>query len=1269
MNFRILGPIEVLTEQGGSLTLGKRLERALLAILLLRAREVCTTDQLIEALWPDGAPARPDASLHSIVARLRRSLEPDRGAGEPSGRLIRRSPGYVLLAEDHEIDARRFEQQAHEGHRLLRSGSFAAGRECLTAALQEWNGPALAEFAYDPFADREAARLEELRLAATEDELGARLALGEQRLVPELEQAVASFPFRENFWAYLLLALYRDGRQTDALRRAGELRHILSEVGLDPSPRLFHLEAAILEHDPLLDTSPEFVIGSVDVPPHVGSAAERPATPAEPALPRWWSRSEQFIGRDRELGRLAQVWDATCEGDVQAVAIVGEAGIGKSSLTVEAAQAALAGDGTVLVGRCAAMQNLPYAPFVEALGKLVASLDDVRLAALGEQAGRLALIFPASQERLGAAPKPSGSGDVDQYLLFEAVAELFAQQAEHAPILLVVDDLQWADDATLHMLDHLLHADQVGRLLVVATIREADLAARPTLRSVLDQWLREHLAAEVRLGGLEPVELAKLIDPDKGEASSELVSAIHRATGGNPFFAVEALRAVGDEVTALSDGAALPQSVQALVRTRLEHVSASCRGVLEVAALLEQRIDVDLLAQVFDEPTAIHGCLDEAVRAGLLLERSGALAFRHDLVRASLYTTLGPAERALRHRQIANALLERASDPAQLAAELAYHFVAAAAADGDATDAVRYTLLAGREAIKRLAYDSAVSTFEAGIATLAAGPVPPTDELDLRLAAAEARRLNGDADQSIEHAADALDLVVNHGDLASWRQVAFAFVHSDLAPGVDAVAVARGLRRIEDAMRAIPGVSAEDVALVHLAQASVAHHVGQVDQAIARMTESLAELAAGAEPRYLVAALDLALGIEGERRPMAERAALVSKMLDAVEQDSEIDTETRLLAYSAARWTALNTGQVEEALRFDELLAVEAEDLAMPRYLAGAAQRRAMLALVRGRHAEAETYAAEALVHRPDDEFFEGYAGQLAVIRLEQGRAHELVPALEDQGPDPHPTWVAGGALVLAEVGDIEAAQGVLDGLLEELPTIERDITWLGTLALMSHVVDLVRDPDGAKQLIVELRDHASRVALGVRGAVCFGPVHLSLGELYGVLGDLEAVERHLHEADRVIDALGAASLQVRRELLHAEVLTHQAPERHDEALAHARRAVSIMEHLRFGGGLAAARDVAADPAQLGPQVGDGPAWNGKETRPPPRLLPANPTLRAGRGVWFPHNLVVTIDAEDPGPAPTPSATSVIMIPRPCRFLVPRLPDRDLGPVAGALRR
>ncbi len=1012
--------------------------------------------------------------------------------------------------------------------------------------------------------------LEELRLAATEDELGARLALGDQRLVPELEQAVTSFPLRENFWAYLLLALYRGGRQTDALRRADELRHTLSEVGLDPSPRLVRLQSAILEHDPTLDASAEFVLGSVEASPVVVGANGRPVPRSEPPLPRWWSRSERFVGREPELGHLARAWEATCDGDVQAVAIVGEAGIGKSSLVAEAAQASLAGGGTVLVGRCSATQNLPYAPFVEALGRLVSTLDDAHLAALGDRSGRLSLIFPSSQDRLGAAPKPSDSGDVDQYRLFEAVAELIAQQAEDTPTLLVIDDLQWADDATLYMLDHLLHADQVGRLLVVTTIRDVDLAARPALRRMLDQWLREHVAIELPLRGLDLAELASLIDPDDRDASTEIVSVLYRASGGNPFFAVEALRSVGDDVAALADGDALPQTVQALVRTRLDRLSGSCRQVLEVAALLEQRIDVELLAQLFDASAGIGGCLDEAVGAGLLVESSGALVFRHDLVHASLYATLGPVARASRHRQLANALLERASDPAPLAAELAHHYVAAAA-DGDATDAARFTLLAGREAIKRLAYDSAVSSFEAGIATLAAaGPVPPIDELNLRLAAAEARRLNGDADRSIEHAADALDLVVSHGDLVSWRQVAFAFVHSDLAPSVDAVAVARGLRRIEAAMQATPEVSAEDVALVHLAQASVAHHVGQVDQALAWMTESLAELAGGAEPRYLVAALDLALGIEGERRPISERAALVSKMLDAVEQDPDTGTETRLLAYSAARWTALNTGQVEEALRFDELLAVQAADLAMPRYLAGAAQRRAMLALVRGRHAEAETYAAEALVHRSDDEFFEGYAGQLAVIRLEQGRAHELVPAVGDQGPDPHPTWVSGGALVLAEVGDIEAAQVVLDGLLDELPTLERDATWLGTLALLAHVVDLLRDPDAAKQLIVELRDHASRVALGAHGAVCFGPVHLSLGELYGVLGEVEAVDRHLQEADRVIDALGAASLQVRRELVHAEVLMDHAPERHDEALAHARRAVSIMEHLRFGGGLAA---------------------------------------------------------------------------------------------------
>jgi DNA-binding SARP family transcriptional activator len=246
MEFRILGPLEV-WDGSREVSLGGPKPRALLAGLLLHPNEIVPADQLIDEFWGEDSPERAAAALRVNVSRLRKAL--------PQDVLTTRSPGYVIRVGPDELDLHRFERLVDEGRSLLARGLAADASGRLRDALSLWRGPALADFAYESFAQAAIARLEEIRLAAVELRIDADLALGRHdELVGELEALVAEHPLRERLRRYLMTALYRSGRQAEALDAYQNARRALvDELGIEPSPALQELEKAILRQDPSLD--------------------------------------------------------------------------------------------------------------------------------------------------------------------------------------------------------------------------------------------------------------------------------------------------------------------------------------------------------------------------------------------------------------------------------------------------------------------------------------------------------------------------------------------------------------------------------------------------------------------------------------------------------------------------------------------------------------------------------------------------------------------------------------------------------------------------------------------------------------------------------------------------------------------------------------------------------------------------------------------------------------------------------------------------------
>jgi predicted ATPase/DNA-binding SARP family transcriptional activator len=301
MDYRILGPLEVY-EEGRALALGGVKERALLAVLLLHPGEVVSVDRLIDDLWGEHSPAGAVNTVQSYVSRLRKVLH---AHGSPI--LVTRRPGYLLQLEANELDAHRFASAVEAGRAALMRGEFGVASNALRRALDLWRGPALADFAYEPFAQAEVARLEELRLAALEDRLEADLALGRHTdVVAELKNLAATHPLRERVQAQLMIALYRCGRQAEALDAYRAARRLLVEdLGTEPGRELQRVHDLVLRHDSSLELR----------------------TPPANNLP---VQTTSFIGREWEVAEVQKLLLGT-----RLLTVTGVGGSGKTRLAIE----------------------------------------------------------------------------------------------------------------------------------------------------------------------------------------------------------------------------------------------------------------------------------------------------------------------------------------------------------------------------------------------------------------------------------------------------------------------------------------------------------------------------------------------------------------------------------------------------------------------------------------------------------------------------------------------------------------------------------------------------------------------------------------------------------------------------------------------------------------------------------------------------------------------------------------------------------------------
>ena len=427
MDYRILGPLEAYDRER-QLPLGGARQRAVLALLLLHGNETLTRDVIIDQLWGENPPPTAAKVLQNCVSALRKELPPD---------TIRTVAGaYALALEADELDRDRFERLLAEGRAALESGDPAEALDQLNRALGLWRGAPLSDLSYEAFAQDEIKRLDEVHIGAFEDRIEAELGLGrDDELVPELEGLVTRHPLRERLRAQLMLALYRAGRQAEALEAYRSARRtLLAELGIEPGRALRELEHAILEQDPAIDISAR-------------QRQEQPARPGRAAAPT-------FEGRSDELALLEAGLDDALAGRGRLFVVVGDAATGKTRLADELASSAKQRGTRILWGRGWAGGGAPdYWPWTQALGE--------------------------------ALPDAGSEEPEARFHFFEAVTVALREQAAAQPLLLVLDDLQAADEGSILLLEFVATALPEMSALVVAlgrpeTARLAELERHAT---------------------------------------------------------------------------------------------------------------------------------------------------------------------------------------------------------------------------------------------------------------------------------------------------------------------------------------------------------------------------------------------------------------------------------------------------------------------------------------------------------------------------------------------------------------------------------------------------------------------------------------------------------------------------------------------------------------------------------------------------------------------------------------------------------------------
>ncbi len=745
----------------------------LLAYLVLSRRRLVGREELIGALWPENAPRSQDAALRTLLSRLRSALGSEVLVGRDELMLELPEPAWVdVEAAAAEVGRAR---QALERGDARSAWAIAqvplniASRGLLPGAQASWLEPQRRELA-----DIRSRALEVIGRAGLN--LGAAQVGSVERAARAL---IESEPYRESGYVLLMQALEAQGNVAEGLRVFDSLRMLLrEELGTAPSPD------SIAAHERLLHPVAMAPAIRARTGPTIELQAVVRARAARPLI----GRVEELAAIERWLARAAP--GAAGDGRGERVLLLsGDPGIGKTRLLAETAQRAHAAGALVLAGRAPEETLVPFQPFLEALGHYVAQapLEELRATAR-EHGAELARLLPELRRRLPDLPPiDPGESDTERYRLFEAVAGLLGDLSAASPVLVILDDLQWADRPSLLLLRHLARAPQAAHLSVLGAYRATE-RWHEGFEVALAGLRRDRMMGQIDVAGLPERDAIELVGSriglgggDGRVPSPDFLRALYAETEGNPFFIEEIVRHLTDSGVEFHQAAAgdlqrfgLPDDVKEVISRRLGQLDESAVEWLRVAAVIGREFDAALLERVLGcGEDRFLASLEEALGAGLVAEspvEPARYGFSHALIRETLYEGMSGTRRARIHRRVGGALEQDGAD--EHLSALAHHFTRAAEPQ-DAERAIRYARRAGEQATVMLAHEEAADHYARALEVLARlDPEARARRLGLLLALGETQVRSGERPRAWPVFREAAALAAQLGDSAGLARAA-----------------------------------------------------------------------------------------------------------------------------------------------------------------------------------------------------------------------------------------------------------------------------------------------------------------------------------------------------------------------------------------------------------------------------------------------------------------------------------------------------------------
>ncbi|HYH62565.1 MAG TPA: AAA family ATPase [Solirubrobacterales bacterium] len=841
-----------------------------------------------------------------------------------------------------------------------------------------------------------------------------------------------------------------------------------------------------------------------------------------------------YVGRKSERESATSWLSESLAGQRRAAFISGEPGVGKTRLAAHSALEAHSSGFTVLWGVAAEDLGVPYGAWIHALSQYVNHApDEVLEAHVARHGGELGRLVRGFRQRVPEASEPQQTDpETERYLLFSAVADILEAAAAHDPVVLVLDDLHWADTQTLALIKHVTTSLESSRLMLVGTYRDSDLDQQHPMTALLADLRLIDGTKRIALRGLGVDEITQMMAATAGHEMDEkgvaLAREIAQETDGNPFFVAEILRHLIESgaLTQGEDGRwrmsasipelGIPQSVREVVGRRVTRLGEATARILSTAAVIGRTFDVNLLSRIVvigeDE---LLDALDEGVESSVLNESSdtvGRFSFAHALINHTLYDELGATRKARLHRQVAEALEELCGeDPGERIPELAYHWSRATTAV-DPGKAVHYAQRAGDRALAKLAPNEALRWFGQAFELLgddAEGNLEIRCELLTGLG--QAQRQVGDLGFR-ETLLEAVEVAHAAGsaELASRAALANNRGHVSSFGVVDEERVAAIDKALELDDGTDKGRRARLLALKAAELQFNGDHLGRrqlADEALVltREVEDDRVLAAVLRDHFIAHWAGDTVEV---RTKTTDELIQLARTLD----DSRLETQAEGAAFNVS----LERGEMKKAGEHVAREVELAEGIGQPGLKWQAYYHASCFALLEGRLADARRFADDALAAGSDSEpdAVMLWGGMVAAEAMEGGREDEVVELLvESAKQNPGLPAFAGAAILsLGRMGREDEARAMLDKYRERgFDALARDVAWSSALGLFARAVAELEDRESAAQL-TPLLEPLQGLNL-TNGSSGFGTADQCLALLAVTEGDLERADRWFQAA------------------------------------------------------------------------------------------------------------------------------------------------------------